>query len=398
MQSVFAAMPLAVSLWCAVSLPCQNVLIVGSGGFPTIQAAVDTARDGDILRIAPGTYGGFSVAGKGLTLLADQPGTVRILNLYVGDSVTFLPAPGQQVRLVDLRFERNPAAGDNVVGFGSGVVSIEACTFRGGHFAVLNIASNSVVVMRHCDVQGDNTPVLVSSQSHLVASECTFVSGPLSHSFEDGSAIQLNAASAMFSACTMTGGAHPGGFFAFVAGSGVKGLNGSRLWLVDCTARGGDSATAVTPGGPAISNNGLTSYHRCTLIGGTSLAGPAPAIEGASIAEPQLGATSSPTVLQPGTNFGAVFTGEPGDIIVVLGTTELLAAQTTPLLAQPLLGFLAPNGIVVDAAVAGPQGSVAYTFPVPNTAAVRHLGVWFRGIDLATWPLQSSTVVGGVIR
>ncbi|WP_439595147.1 hypothetical protein [Falsiroseomonas sp.] len=50
----------------------DRILLVGSGGFATIQAAVDAAVDGDIIRIAAGTYAGdISIVGKALTLIGD---------------------------------------------------------------------------------------------------------------------------------------------------------------------------------------------------------------------------------------------------------------------------------------------------------------------------------------
>ena len=43
----------------------------GSGGFATVQAAVDAASDGDVILIRGGTYAGFTISGKSLVLQAD---------------------------------------------------------------------------------------------------------------------------------------------------------------------------------------------------------------------------------------------------------------------------------------------------------------------------------------
>src|SRR5262245_36216534 len=48
-----------------------NVLDVPAE-FATIQAAVDAARDGDVVRVAPGNYAGFDFHGKAIEVLAPQ--------------------------------------------------------------------------------------------------------------------------------------------------------------------------------------------------------------------------------------------------------------------------------------------------------------------------------------
>jgi len=376
------------------------VLVVGPGGYATIQDAVDAASNGDIVRIAPGTYGVFQLSGKGLTLIADQPGTVRIRNLSTGGNVVAIDLnPSLQLRLVDLVFETDPAIGDLIVSIGYGITSIEGCTFVGGMLPVLHVGFNAALVMRRCQLQGSSdAPMRVTSSAHLLASQCTFTGGPVLGLSTSGAALRVDAASAFLSNCTLTGGSYVGPAFAYGAGPGLLCDIPARLWVVDCTVRGGDSSVANVPPGPAIANGGWTSYHRGTLLGGIGPTGQAVAIPGPSLAEPLLGVTSSPTELQLGANFDVVLRGAPGDILVTFGTTELQPLQVVPILAQPLLGFLAPTGIVVDAAIAGPTGVVSYSFLVPNTPAIRHLAVWFRAIDLATWPLQASAIVGGVIR
>jgi serralysin len=53
----------------------SNVLLVGSGGFTTIQAAVDAASNGDVILIAPGTYAELVTVNKDVTIVGPNGGT-----------------------------------------------------------------------------------------------------------------------------------------------------------------------------------------------------------------------------------------------------------------------------------------------------------------------------------
>ena len=46
----------------------MTVLLVGSGGFATIQAAINAASAGDTILVAPGTYSGFVDVTKAVTI------------------------------------------------------------------------------------------------------------------------------------------------------------------------------------------------------------------------------------------------------------------------------------------------------------------------------------------
>ncbi|HEU4419339.1 MAG TPA: hypothetical protein VFT55_10395, partial [Planctomycetota bacterium] len=134
------------------------------------------------MRIAPGTYGVFQLSGKGLTLIADQAGTVRVRNLSFNEgNVAINLQASLQLRLVDLIFEDNPTIGILRVGIAHGITSIEGCTFVSGLLPVLTVGGNSVVVMRRCQLQGSSNaaPMVVSSPAHLLASQCTFTGAPV---------------------------------------------------------------------------------------------------------------------------------------------------------------------------------------------------------------------------
>jgi hypothetical protein len=374
------------------------VLFVGPGGFATIQAAVDAAAEGDIIRIAPGTYDVFR-AQKGLSILADQPGTVTIMRTTATGLATAINlAPDKQLRLCDLVFDQNPALGVTFVQISGGISSIEGCTFRAGNFPMLQVAGFATAVMRHCTLSDGSCTMFLSSSSHLSATECTFTSGAMVPRSSFDAALLVQDSSAHLASCTITGPAAPAGVLVLAGGSGIRTTLGA-LWLVDCAVTGGNSATATVPAGPAITNLGApVRHHRCTLTGGTGPGGTAPAISGASQPGPLLGVTSAPQVLQLGSTWAMQFASEPANPVFALATFAVEEPVATGIVEQPSLGFLAPAGITVAFGIADPQGHLPVSVPVPATASLLHLGVWFRGVDTFAFPLQASPVVGGVIR
>ncbi|MFN3348224.1 cadherin domain-containing protein [Pseudorhodoplanes sp.] len=71
----------------------NNILLVGGGGFASIQAAIDAASDGDTILIAEGSYGAFTVNVDNLTIVAvgdvTIQGTFRTDNAITGETKDF---------------------------------------------------------------------------------------------------------------------------------------------------------------------------------------------------------------------------------------------------------------------------------------------------------------------
>ena len=60
----------------------HNILLVGNGGYATIQAAVNAAADGDTIEIAAGTYTeDVTITGKALTIDGVENGSVNSVTL-----------------------------------------------------------------------------------------------------------------------------------------------------------------------------------------------------------------------------------------------------------------------------------------------------------------------------
>lgn len=84
-----------VGLLLALAAPTPDVLDVHptAGPFASIAAAVAAAQDGDVIRVAPGSYGPFELVDKAVRVIASTPstvevrGSVRVRALAAGDAV-----------------------------------------------------------------------------------------------------------------------------------------------------------------------------------------------------------------------------------------------------------------------------------------------------------------------
>jgi hypothetical protein len=143
------------------------VLIVGPGGFATIQAAVDAAVDGDVVRIAPGIYNNF-ICTKGLTLLCDPPGTVRITRLTSapsGTSFSMTPLVTPAAAAAALRPGLRPGSGVRLLerGHQRRCLVDRAMHVRGQPESDAGPWRRTrPAVMRHCTLQGVGAPLFVT--------------------------------------------------------------------------------------------------------------------------------------------------------------------------------------------------------------------------------------------
>lgn len=86
------------------SVHAQTILVVdddGPASFPDLQPAYDAASPGDVIRVKAGNYSQLAMTGKGLTIVADEPGCVVDGPLVVTQTLEPLLVRG-------LRVEPNP--------------------------------------------------------------------------------------------------------------------------------------------------------------------------------------------------------------------------------------------------------------------------------------------------
>lgn len=129
-----------------------RILLVGGGGFATIQDAVTAASAGDTIMVAPGTYTGNIIIDKPLTLLSTNgSGTTHIEGLATGGGLgTIMIAPGVN----------NVTIGD--VGQGFHIVGYDVATHAIEHASIYLQGAHSDITIRGNNVEANGEAGLLS--------------------------------------------------------------------------------------------------------------------------------------------------------------------------------------------------------------------------------------------
>jgi hypothetical protein len=199
--------PLSVALLCGLSVADVAILGPVHRNFTTIQAAVDVASDGDILLVGAGSYPGFVIDGKGLSILAAPPG----VSVQITEPIQVSNLIGQDVLLVGMK---------------------------------ANSTSGSPISVTNCTGQ-------------VRFQDCEFIGSGLA--IAQPGAFLTNA-DAVFTNCTFKGNQAPTKFYT-IPGAGHQGGDGlllvdSRAALHDCTATGGLGGSTYHPSTPEAGNGG----------------------------------------------------------------------------------------------------------------------------------------------
>lgn len=208
----------------ALSLPARaGVLVVGPPGpgtdFPTIQAAVDAALEGDTILVEDGIYAPFTIAGKSLDVVADGTGVeVRGISVQIRDV-----GQGQAVLVRGIR-----------TNFG---ISIVACAGPVWLEDLRVVAT--ATICNEFSVAG----AYVAGSSRATFTRCLLVGSSDAGGFSPpntAEGLYALASSVHLFDCEILGG--PGssqGWYAAQPGAAGMRIDSSTVTIVGCTIRGG---------------------------------------------------------------------------------------------------------------------------------------------------------------
>jgi len=354
--------PFLVSALLAVSLSAQTSWVVTPGNPTNLQTAIDQASAGDEILVQAGTYNMFSL-NKGLTVRAVQPGTVFLVDVSFFNLIS-IPA-GEHAHLVGLD-------GPDMFIIGQGTTTVEdsrwssqgiviTVGFGPAHFERCVIEAQPFFVGAQACVTVSGTLTAVDTVIRGASGGVTGTTSP---------ALDLQSGTLIGTALTLEGGTGSFSSSAIVADSA------SVIRLSDSIVTGG-GATCSISGGDA-------ECVRCTV--------------------------SAPCNVQPGTMLGMWasggvtrgqpyvldFRGEPNEFVLVFGSNEVDLFHSVDLQLPFLLS--APGCFAATALMTDGSGHASVTWQLPNATLPPAVGLWFQGVSGSSFPLATSTVVGGMVR
>lgn len=374
------APPFAILALLAAPAGAQQVLVVapspGPGVFATaIQPAVDAAADGDVILVKTGSYAGFLITAKSLTVAADAGATVAIASQVS----VFGLAAGQRVALRGLQIRLPLPDTSSTSGVAAatatnsaGPIWFEECAIEGGGAyaktpwpASLAIFGCASVALERCFVRGGLR--WTSGLSWGAVGLNTTNSNVYVH---DSAILGGDAPPFALSQFHPAGGEgiHNAGGFLYLSGSLVSG------------GRGGDvsqAGSAGGDGGDGIVAQGVTVALDTFFLGGAGGSGgpgaaagavgsPGVVIGGSFAALPGAArhfATTSPAREQQVSTWTAG--GAPGELAAAI----VAPAPDVGALLQPFAGPLlvaAAGASVLPLGALPPSGVVTVPLPIPD--------------------------------
>lgn len=356
----------------------QTIRHVGQGFFPDIQPAIDAASPGDVVYVDAGVYGSFQVD-KSLVITAAPSALVQIL-AEVPTRITLLPH--ERVHLAGLDFQ---VPGIKLTG---GIVSMERCTVRTDRSLEL---THAILTMRWSAAGASLASGVLVKDSYLLASDSTFsTSASGAATIEHGAVKLLGDSRCQLALCTLIG-AWPSNSSApwpSVALHASWADDTARSWLADCNLQGGFHLSG--PQGPALvaRANGAphVQLHR-TQVSGYAIG---------NVGSGMVASVHTPVDMTIGSTFTTTMRGEPGHPLLFYVGIDVAGPVQIPEVAQPAFGFL--STLIYPLTPANAQGEADFSFVVPNNPSLRHLVLFWRGLDMVTLPWQAIPVFVTVVQ
>ena len=218
-----------VSLALASVAYSQGAVLVvdaagGPGAFPDLQPAIDAAADGDVVLVRSGAYGAFTLAGKGVSVVADTDAEVM-----VDGPLRVLDVPAGSVAVLRGLATASPAEHGVRVADCAGAVRIEECAL---------VAATSYL----------NTGAWIEDSASVLIARSTLFGGKgvydsIEMPLDGGAAVRAWNSSVVLSGCTLHGGdgadSHEDEWYTGGDGGAGVDLFASDAWISGCIAYGG---------------------------------------------------------------------------------------------------------------------------------------------------------------
>lgn len=367
--SVLAALPAAAQ---------GKVWVVDDNGgpgvaFTTIQAAVDTAAEGDTLLVKDGSYDeSVTISGKSLAVIGEVGASVQVLRTVYVQSLG--PAQWSLVRGIDAPMTGTFVFGEALRVWGNaGPAWIEDGFFDGKH-----------------NFGGPASGVLVSGAPGVMIARCQLRGGTgIASKFGDvkagGPALLAISTTACVYESTLRGenGSQAGPSFGFpaVGGTGAT-IDTCTLFTSGTDLIGGNGADGVTgafgcaPGGPG--GNGLVVYNassQALLLDSTLQPGAGGLAAGACAA----GGPGLPSFLFAGT------------LSTLPGTSHALEIASPVRENQPVSALA--TGVPGELVVLGLSSSQGAPLLIPSWGGAVHLGPGFTVLAAGTVPASGTLAI-----
>ncbi|MGE3173080.1 MAG: hypothetical protein AB7O97_10685 [Planctomycetota bacterium] len=369
--------------------PAQATLLVGPGGFAQLDAAIAAASPGDFVQVATGTYLPFTCS-KGVTIAAAPGADVRILptpSLAAAATVFQIPA-GQSARVFGLHFD-TAALRVQTTRVLAGTATFELCSFTGSFpQSETLLVQNASAWLRGCQMgalDSDSPCAALRAQNAAVAAvDCDFVGSRARNSVSDGGpGVDASGSSLHLSRCQLRGGDSGG---SFVGGEAVRTDRGDLTWISDSVLTAG--AAVGIPNVP-LHYTGATPPHIARTSRNGSFGPPV-------IQDHLVGFAEATQTLQRGGVYRVDWQTLPNGVLAVLFSDELDAQPPILTLESTWLPALGTQWLAT--LVADGTGRATFTATVPNSPALRDIGVWLHAGDPLATPWRAAPPVGGLLR